>query len=402
MGKWIKNNVTKSSRIYLSISLMGIIVFSLFYIYQKEHKQLSISTISSDTPPDKIAQIIISHCANQKKGAIGDTSDCYAKSFYSITNKTNYKHAFSGLLALVEIDDQAKSCHFLAHKIGQAAYDVDSGNWKRILGSIDSECGYGGLHGVLEGYIDAGGTVDKSTVTSFCGKDPACLHGLGHVILINEENDIKLAKDLCIALPGDWYEQQCLNGVYMEHFIPYSLVDHGIVSSDRIVNFSRYLNEYESLCHAESGNAGISCWAQISHVAVWAYKADAARSFTFCSSANDPKSAAGCRREALVELMRSVNFDLNRANSFCEMPQPDDPKFQEDCYNMPVNIVMHNTPNRIQEAVTYCSSLVDKYRSGCINEIKIVVNRLVERDYDKAYLICQSLTERPGNLCSFN
>lgn len=404
MRKWIENSFIKRNRIYFSISLVCFIIFSLFYIYtyQKEHKQLSISTISSDTPPDKIAQIIISHCTNQKKGALRDTSDCYAKSFYSITNRTDYKHAFSSLLALVEIDDQAKSCHFIAHRIGQGAYDVDPGNWRNILGSINSECGYGGLHGVLEGYIGAGGTVDKSTVPTFCDKDPACLHGLGHIILINKDNDIKLAKDLCRALSGDWHEQQCLNGVYMERFIPYSLVDHGIVSRDRILNFDRYLNEYESLCQVESGNAGISCWAQISHVAVGAFNSDAARSFTFCSRANDQKSASGCRREALVELLRNINFDLNRANSFCEIPQPNDPKFKGDCYNMLINIVMNNTPDRIQEAVTYCSSLVDKYRSGCVNEIKIAVNRLVERDPDKAYFICQGLTERPDNLCSFN
>ena len=202
-------------------------ILKLFDILQKSNRE-SIAQFAAlqDIPKASVEEI-----ANQTKKECKDADlprgvdelNCYAEQFEDISIKYGSKYAFKVLSALQKIDKEALNCHFIAHGIGWGAYKKHKNDLGTQITSMDTSCSYGAIHGILEQYIATlpEGKLNKNYLTDICGSNPNanCVHGIGHIILVETKGDMEAAVELCSAFQQEGPHQMCLNGAYMEHMI---------------------------------------------------------------------------------------------------------------------------------------------------------------------------------------
>lgn len=120
-------------------------------------------------------------------------------------------------------------CHPLTHVIGRiAAESFTDVAAAYALG--DSLCWSGYYHGVLETFVNRIGLDDlETTINTMCASLNAdnlygfdyfnCVHGIGHGLMAITDDDIPSSLKYCDGLTGDWEQQSCAGGVYMENVI---------------------------------------------------------------------------------------------------------------------------------------------------------------------------------------
>ncbi len=120
-------------------------------------------------------------------------------------------------------------CHPLTHSIGRFAAELFS-DVASAYAYGDGLCWSGYYHGVLETFVYRSGITNIDTsINGICASLNAdrtysfnyfnCVHGLGHGLMALEENQIPASLKHCDALTGDWEQQSCAGGVYMENVI---------------------------------------------------------------------------------------------------------------------------------------------------------------------------------------
>lgn len=128
----------------------------------------------------------------------GQRLQCWEDLIDSVLNKEGLDQAFILVGDLFEKDRQfASNCHSFAHKTGEFAYDLYSGNKQFSLTAKTSYCGYGFYHGFMEKLLNT--TDDLDQARSFCefadaqlakktiDAKGACYHGIGHGAVDGED-----------------------------------------------------------------------------------------------------------------------------------------------------------------------------------------------------------------------
>src|SRR5262249_55019927 len=120
-------------------------------------------------------------------------------------------------------------CHPLTHVIGREA----ALSFKDVSSAYthgDSFCWSGYYHGVLETFLGRIGrdhlTDQINNICSDLNADGKysfnyfnCVHGLGHGLMAITDDDLPTSLKYCDALKGDWEQQSCAGGVFMENVI---------------------------------------------------------------------------------------------------------------------------------------------------------------------------------------
>lgn len=125
-----------------------------------------------------------------------------------------------------------QNCHRIAHAMGSAALERYKGRVGKAFSEGSSSCWSGYYHGILEHAFQTEKltqfTSDELARISrkFCD-DPdvratswiayQCVHGLGHGLMITTALDLPLALESCNKLNGEWDQQSCKGGVFMEN-----------------------------------------------------------------------------------------------------------------------------------------------------------------------------------------
>ena len=294
----------------------------------------------------------------------------------------------------------------MAHGVGNGIYDKNPENWQDEIGKASSECSYGEIHGILEGYSSSGNNpFDKNRIPEICAKnhDPACYHGLGHVLIVQMGNDLQKAAKLCYELSAQGASDNCQKGVFMENMIGQSLEDHGLVSAERRKFFFNHLPEFEKLCATQTNPDFIrACWTETIHASVTKFHGDAGKVFEFCALAQTPDAAKGCRLHSLAELVPRSGFDPFKAQYICKIPVTNEPGFEGDCYYMIANVIMANSTSKLGQATNYCLGLDQEYSGACVATVKRQLRLLKAQDPEKADAICQNSGGLGQTVCSNN
>ncbi|MES2214045.1 MAG: hypothetical protein V4465_01455 [Patescibacteria group bacterium] len=123
-------------------------------------------------------------------------------------------------------------CHPYMHTIGETASDkYESVSEAYLYG--DPFCWSGYYHGVLEGVTAKIGEEKLlSSLNSICADIPGketysfnyynCVHGLGHGIMELKGDELFESLNTCDSLVGNWEQQSCQSGVFMENIILYT------------------------------------------------------------------------------------------------------------------------------------------------------------------------------------
>lgn len=157
-----------------------------------------------------------------------DRIECFSKHFDEVIKKQGAKEALAQLDDLQKNDQGVQSdCHPIIHAVGRSAFTR--------YGSVDEATKYGTeicwsgyYHGVMEAYMS--GFDDKALLAKMpdiCHDNGRpysfdyynCLHGLGHGVTIRFGDDIMKALPYCEQVHGDWEQQSCYSGAFMQNIV---------------------------------------------------------------------------------------------------------------------------------------------------------------------------------------
>lgn len=302
--------------------------------------------------------------------ALENREQCYAKAFANLTETADMGHAFAVLRELQEIEPQARGCHFIAHSISTAETQKDPSRWKELMNSAPQDCSYGGAHGALEVYASTfpDGKLPKTEIPSLCNNPDTnnCTHILGHLTLVETENDIEESTKICQSLPhNDFAKFECLTGVFMERITAFNLVDHGLATKEAL-NWPARVPELETLCREQSGVNSAACWKEIVHVVLVKVRNDPQKLVDFCETAPGEEETRECIDHALGIIAAGYNFDLGKMHPICET-RVKAADFKDRCYAHLVSSTLSTIPAEVPEAKGFCASIDASYQKSCFN-----------------------------------
>lgn len=307
---------------------------------------------------------------------------CYAKAFGNLTKKTDMVYAFEVLRGLQRMDPQANGCHFIAHSISIAETEKDPLHWREVVNAAPAECSYGAVHGPLEYYASTfpEGKIPKNEIGTLCNNPDTnnCSHGLGHLLLVVNENNIDESASDCEALPHNAYSKfECLTGVFMERSTATNLVIHGLAGEEAFRWIER-LPELEKLCREQTGTRSVACWKEIAHVALVNLRHDPQKIVDFCQSSPGEKEARECIDHSIGIMAAGRNFSFSKMMPICEANALAS-DFKKRCYPILVGATLASLPSEIPAAKKFCSSLETIYHESCFKIIQHHENKKVGR-----------------------
>ncbi len=160
-------------------------------------------------------------------------SDCWLQYLKGILLQDGAVVAFDVLVELMEVNSQANSeSHAIAHGLGHFAYQAYGYDIEIALAECSYEVFQGCIHGALQYFFDdtraQGKEIDASVIRKTCRASSgtqhgeyACLHGLGHGLMLYTNYDLFRSLDLCSKLGTFFARESCYGGVYMENVVGY-------------------------------------------------------------------------------------------------------------------------------------------------------------------------------------
>ncbi len=183
-----------------------------------------VGSIAYYGPPDGPA--IATHCQ-----AIGQAQqECWLHFLTEVLIAEGSVVAFQTLADLAAAERAADAVgHPLAHSLGHAAFQAYGLDVQLALRECSYEVFQGCIHGVLQAHFDdlaaQGLPLDGPALNAVCGyaetsfERYACVHGLGHGIMMYEGLELHVALDRCALLRSGNDRTNCYGGVFMENVV---------------------------------------------------------------------------------------------------------------------------------------------------------------------------------------
>ncbi len=318
------------------------------------------NTFDFNLVPEKISIAIKEKCLGNQ--------DCYMSAFKSLTKKRGYIFAFEAVDELKEVDKNiASNCHRLAHGIGWTAYEVDPARWKENLRKINPGCNWGALHGIVEQYVAENKKLDDVTIKTLCGGEGACNHGIGHMLLVQTNNDIPKALDICTVLATQMERHMCMTGIFMERMTLQNLVDKENDSSSRRQKYwQNRLSEFQQLCETFQGAEHSACWEEVARPAAANFNMEPQKALNICNNSSTQDGARYCRRRAVSEIISRKKLDMKGMKYICESAPDYDSNFPRDCYLRIAHLAYVSLPeSRRNEISAYCREIPVLFTRAC-------------------------------------
>ncbi len=330
-----------------------------------------------------------------------EEEDCFNREFREIAKKYDYEIAFEVLKKLIYKNPKFSYCHFMAHSIGHGAYEKNPDRWNTTLNNISDECSYGAAHGILEQYASTLREQNESLLSGNIMREickdqrSSCGHILGHVVLIETEADVPEAIKACDALDEE-YNRWCINGIFMEHVYPQTLVQHGLAESSRLRTSGR-LSEFSALCNSfQNIKVASICWGEISRGAIAEFGSNWNKMLEFCDTAPLSQSRKICKDRVVETLVVSRNFDIIPLKDLC---RADNAEFEKTCYikliggKMDNDVILEN-----DKAANFCLSLEPTFQESCFRQIgQSLANRDIKNE--TINVVCKSVPSEYQNNC---
>ena len=338
-------------------------------------KNQAIYSVPSISAKDQ-ANISASWCKKySEKYKIVETAECYARQMENLSFNYGPDFAYEVLFELQKIDRSTKTCHFIVHGIGWGKYKRSPENWQKLIEESRNECTYGEQMGVIEYYTQnlPKGKLTVEFVSELCGENPRanCNHAVGHMMLLESENNISDAINLCYGIKDDGQRYHCLTGMFMERIAATNLVSHGLAPEDWTYSTMwKRINESEALCRSYEGQESVACWREMAHPIAQYYKSDPEKTFDHCNTAPGNSAAWACKTHALHDLASPKRFNLTILEPMCRLERDSGPKFESHCYSALVNIKINSLGAKgSQDVINFCASLPDEFKQTCFKSI---------------------------------
>lgn len=194
------------------------------------HDHLSVSFRGEITVLDANAQKVASKVSPQEY--CNDDGECFDELIRDTVKKEGIDAAYTLFSEEFAAGRLPRACHWTAHQIGEAAYELFREGEEFPITYATSYCGYGFYHGFLEGLLRE--NPDTDYALSFCSRVEKqlgklglwnCYHGIGHGFTEDPPDPrvwgdfkatVKPGIEICEYLFGDSFPNLnlCLTGVF--------------------------------------------------------------------------------------------------------------------------------------------------------------------------------------------
>ena len=188
--------------------------------------------------------------------------DCYEKYYRDLIAAHGATAAFADIKKAYDANTYVKSqCHPLTHIIGQATAEKYTKPSQAYLEG-DPFCWSGFYHGVMETLVAKIGRkniVEKldTICTDIPGKAAYsfdyynCVHGIGHGLMEITGDELFTALETCNGLTGNWEQESCWGGVFMENIIidGKNHITKYLVPSDPVYPCNAVDEKYKERCY---------------------------------------------------------------------------------------------------------------------------------------------------------
>lgn len=304
-----------------------------------------------------------------------DDQGCWLHHLGDLLNAHGAVAAFDALVELLEANPKADNTgHALAHLLGHHAYQAYGLDISLTLGECSYDVFQGCIHGALQSYFDdlgrQGKQIDKGTISDVCSaattsfEEYACLHGVGHGIMMYSNYALHESLDTCYLLDGSFAQRSCYGGVVMENVVAYKdslradhqAHDHG---HDEPPEFWVDENDHAYPCNVVKERYQDSCWRMQTSLILHFNGEDFKAASATCDEAGKHKLAcyASLGRDAPPRAAR----DPARMSKMCSYG---DWEAQTTCVAaFTAGIILDaNSP---EAGLGLCAELAEKYKPTC-------------------------------------
>lgn len=210
-------------------------------------------------------QTRLDECA---EGRVGEA--CREQAFGNLSANSGPEAALAIMLeGLRSGSVSPDECHMVAHAIGSGAMVYFDGDFSRVISVISPYCSDGYLHGSFQPLFsdlpvdDQAAFVERILEVCREGITPSevvmgdCAHGAGHAVMLRSGFNLPLAIKSCVgAWPSGRPYVQCLQGVFMENFIPsYGIRSPWLKKDDLLYPCGSFANEdIDAACYVQAGD----------------------------------------------------------------------------------------------------------------------------------------------------
>ncbi|HEU4966088.1 MAG TPA: hypothetical protein VFT53_01225 [Candidatus Saccharimonadales bacterium] len=263
-------------------------------------------------------------------GADASQFGCWQQRYSAMVQQQSPEAAFVDFKQVYNTNAYVKSnCHQLAHVIGRAAakkYVTLAETYRHG----DNFCWSGYYHGAVEaiaGEIGAANIVAQ--INTVCApfanasvfERYNCVHGMGHGLMAVEDDNLFTALSLCDRFNGQWNQESCYSGVFMEN----------VMNEINPGQHAKYLKADDPLypCTAVADKYKEQCFLMQTSHALIVEKYDYAKVFAVCSTVAAPFDAT-CYQSLGRDISGQSSSDQSRTVALCMLGQTQ--AAQENCF----------------------------------------------------------------------
>lgn len=316
------------------------------------------------------SQIVV--CSGQQ----AEQFACWQQRYNAMIQQQSPEAAFTDFKKAYNDNPYVKSnCHQIGHVIGRAAakkYDTLVKTYEHG----DNFCWSGYYHGAIETIAQAIGQEKilaqiNTVCADFLKARPYsfdhynCVHGMGHGLMAIQNNELFTVLATCDAFEGDWQQQSCYSGAFMEN----------IMKEINPGEHTNYLNADDPLypCTAVSDRYKEQCYLMQTSHALIVVGNDYNKVFGLCASVGPPYDKT-CYQSLGRDVSGGSSSDTARTLELCMMGAASEAR--DNCFTGAVKDFI-SYYHSDQQGLALCQAIPDpQLAANCTN---------VAHDYYKTF-----------------
>ncbi len=327
----------------------------------------------------KYAENIVSICQNNLNWRY-----CYGKQIAQINYRLSFPDTLQVLEQVKKLDNKTRDCHLISHYIAASEVEKSPGDWINIFDYVDqTTCINGFIHGVLEGRkrFDSDLVLDETTIPQICDQieqktsvrvskvreeaDKACVHIIGHILLVQEYGRIDDAISICSKIPQA-IKRYCLNGLFMENITRDNLEEHGIAKKFAMTKDASL--KLEELCRQYDKDVGWNCWRNLAFIYTHLANNDPDQVFQLCYRTSNESYAQACFINAVNLMVLSKNYSDQNLADTCRNYWKS-AEITQDCIVTALSPLLGSSVDFIDRAIIFCNAQPPQYQAFCYDTV---------------------------------
>ncbi|MEO8065813.1 MAG: hypothetical protein ABI643_03090 [Candidatus Doudnabacteria bacterium] len=292
---------------------------------------------------------------------------CLADFYKNLTGNYGASTAIADMKQRFKVNaDVASNCHPLTHIVGRTAAESYKTTAEAFLLG-DPFCWSGYYHGIMEGMVAKIGLQNlPNELNSICADIPGkesynfnyynCVHGLGHGIMAELSDEVFDSLKMCDSLTGNWEQQSCYGGVYMQNIIDST----NVADTNNVV---KYLKPSDPLypCTAVEDKYKGQCYLGQTSYVLQVNGYNFAKAFALCTTVAEPFRTI-CNQSMGRDAANQASHQADATKQICWLAS--DPNDRSNCVVGAVKEIISYYHSETQ-ALDFCNILDDANKSTC-------------------------------------